>query len=31
MQYNVDTLHLFFRRPDDGSIESKHVAISISV
>jgi len=25
----VDTLDLFFRRPDDDSIESKHVAIRI--
>ena len=24
---NVDTLDLFFRRPDDDSIQSKHVAI----
>jgi hypothetical protein len=26
---NVDTLDLFFGRPDDESIESKHVAIRI--
>ena len=26
---NVDTLDLFFRKPDDDSIESKHVAIRI--
>jgi len=25
----VDTLELFFGRPDDDSIESKHVAIRI--
>ena len=28
---NFDTLDLFFRRPDDDSIESKHVALSIFV
>jgi hypothetical protein len=27
---NFDTLDLFFRRPDDDSIEPKHVAIGIS-
>jgi hypothetical protein len=26
---NVDILDLFFRRPDDGPIELKHVALSI--
>jgi len=26
---NVDTLDLFFRRPDDDSIESKHVALNV--
>jgi hypothetical protein len=26
---NFDTMDLFFGRPDDGSIESKHVAIRI--
>jgi len=26
---NFDTLDLFFRRPDDDSVESEHVAIRI--
>jgi hypothetical protein len=29
MHYNFDTLDLFFGRPDDNSIQLKHVAIRI--
>jgi len=28
---SVDTLDLFFRRPDDDSIESKHVAFNVII
>jgi len=28
---NVDTLDLFCRKPDDDSIQSKHVALNIFV